>query len=177
MILEEFDQNATAILNPQDFSPKIKGFPKTAVGFFSKDIMSEVVQKYNAKIIYQIENANAFYPVYEVAFEDAKIAVTMALVGASSCVSNFEELISCGVENLLLVGCCGRLTNEIEHSAIVLPTSAIRDEGTSYHYLPASSEIQLDEKAINCIEKVLNELDISYIKGKTWTTDWRNSEK
>ena len=171
MILEEFDTNKTAILNPQDFGSKIKGFPKTAVGFFSKDIMDEIAEKYNGKIIYQIVNDNALFPVYELEFENTKIAVTMALVGASSCVGNFEELIACGVENLLLVGSCGRLTNDLDHFSIILPTSAIRDEGTSYHYLPASDEVQLDEDAVKSVEKVLKDLDISYIKGKTWTTD------
>ncbi len=171
MILEEFDKSTTAILNPEDFSPKIKGFPKTAVGFFSKDIMDEIVQSYDAKIIYYTETDNALYPVYELEFENTKIAVTMALVGASRCVLTFEELISCGVENLLLVGSCGRLTNGLDHFSIVLPTEAIRDEGTSYHYLPASDEVQLDEDAIKCVEKVLNNMDVSYVKGKTWTTD------
>lgn len=171
MILEEFDKSTTAILNPEDFSPKIDGFPKTVVGFFSKDIMDEIVEKYQAKIIYEILDANATYPVYEIEFENTKIAVTMALVGAPACVGNFEEVIACGVENLLLVGSCGRLTSDIDHFSIVLPTSAIRDEGTSYHYLPSSDEVQLDEDAIKSVEKVLQKLKISYAKGKTWTTD------
>ena len=52
-----------------------------------------------------------------------------------------------------------------------IPTSALRQEGTSYHYLPPSREVKLDEKAVEAIERVMIKNSIPYRKCKTWTTD------
>ena len=52
-----------------------------------------------------------------------------------------------------------------------IPTSALRQEGTSYHYLPPSREVKLDEKAVEAIERVLIKNNRLYRKCKTWTTD------
>lgn len=54
---------------------------------------------------------------------------------------------------------------------IVVPTSAIRDEGTSYHYVPAAREIEADPDGIAVAERVLQRRGVAYTLGKTWTTD------
>lgn len=41
-----------------------------------------------------------------------------------------------GAENILVFGTCGVLDSSIKETSIIIPTSAIRDEGTSYHYAP-----------------------------------------
>ena len=50
-------------------------------------------------------------------------------------------------------------------------SSAVRDEGTSYHYLPASREVELDPRARQVLQDVLDERGAPYVVGKTWTTD------
>lgn len=52
-----------------------------------------------------------------------------------------------------------------------IPVSALRQEGTSYHYLPPSREVPLNENAVNAIAKVLDHRGFHYRKCKTWTTD------
>lgn len=54
---------------------------------------------------------------------------------------------------------------------LVLPCSAVRDEGVSYHYIEPSREIECNPEAIAAIERVLKREKIPYIKAKTWTTD------
>ena len=76
-----------------------------------------------------------------------------------------------GVKNLLLVGCCGCLDDKMEEYSIIIPTSAIRDEGTSYHYQPASDETEINPKMVELIENFMKSKAINYSKGKTWTTD------
>ncbi|MCL2420379.1 MAG: nucleoside phosphorylase, partial [Defluviitaleaceae bacterium] len=46
-----------------------------------------------------------------------------------------------------------------------------RDEGTSYHYMAPSREIEMDERIVQVIENTLIEQKAPYIKAKTWTTD------
>ncbi|MCJ7703601.1 MAG: hypothetical protein MUO62_18625 [Anaerolineales bacterium] len=52
-----------------------------------------------------------------------------------------------------------------------MPTRAVRDEGTSYHYLPPGREVQAHPQAVAAIETTLQSHQIPYITGKTWTTD------
>ena len=172
MILEEFDEEKTAVLNPEHFVKQLDGMPKTCVGFFSKTVMNLFVEKYNAEVIDESnENATAKFPVYSVNINGTNIAATHLPVGAPACVGNMEEIIALGAKNILAVGCCGCLDKEMEEYSIIIPTSAIRDEGTSYHYAPASEETVLDAKMVEKLENVMKRNKLHYHKGKTWTTD------
>ena len=171
MLLEEFDSNKVAIFNPDTFDSKIEEMPKTCVSFFSKTIMKYIVENFEVEQIANISNATANFPVYKINIDGTDIAVYQSAVGAPACVSNAEELIAMGVKNLLLVGCCGCLEDELEEYSIIIPTSAIRDEGTSYHYQPVSDETEIAVKMVKTIENFIKSKSISYSKGKTWTTD------
>lgn len=171
MILEEFDNNRNAVFNPDTYSIKIENCPALCVSFFSKSIINEIVRCFNPEIISYVENATAKFPVYKIRFKNKDIAIYHSPVGAPACVANFEEIIEMGIKKIILVGCCGCLDEKLEDYSIILPTSAIRDEGTSYHYAPVSDEIQLNKNILKKIEAKLKELNVSYSKGKTWTTD------
>lgn len=171
MLLEQFDNNKVAVLNPGVFQKKLEGFPKTAMSIFSKELMTEIEQKYELEKIAQINSETKDYPVYKINVEGVDLAIYQTPVGAAPAAISFEEMIMLGVKNLLLVGCCGCLDSEIEDCSIIIPTSALRDEGTSYHYIPASDEVELDAKCVNVIEKFIKSKKINYRKGKTWTTD------
>ena len=54
---------------------------------------------------------------------------------------------------------------------VVVPTSAVRDEGASYHYLPPSREVAPSPEAVAAIEATLARHGVAYVTGKTWTTD------
>jgi uridine phosphorylase len=54
---------------------------------------------------------------------------------------------------------------------VVIPTAAVRDEGTSYHYLPASREVAPTADAVEAIVRTLDAHGIPHVAGKTWTTD------
>lgn len=51
----------------------------------------------------------------------------------------------------------------------MVPTEAYRDEGTSYHYAPVSDYISI--KNCNIVANFMDEYNIPYVLGKTWTTD------
>ncbi len=53
----------------------------------------------------------------------------------------------------------------------MIPDSALRDEGTSYHYLPPTRYLELDLDVVAKLETVLKRHDIEYEVGRTWTTD------
>ena len=172
MLLEEFDNCKTAVINPETFKENNDVLPKTCVSFFSKSIMKEFVSKFNPRVFSaNITNATATYPVYIINYKGTDIAVYHSVVGAPACVANFEDIQVYGIKNLLLVGSCGCLDDKLEDCSIILPTAALRDEGTSYHYVKASDEIKLDKKSVACVESVIKGMGLHYHKGKTWTTD------
>ena len=171
MILDEFDKNRKAVINPEDFHSPTEDFPKTCVSFFSKSVMEEFVKQFKPQVIGHVSNATMKFDIYKVMVGDIAVAVTQAPVGAPAAVANMEELISMGIENFVHVGCCGCLKNDIEDYSIIIPTAAIRDEGTSYHYAPPADIVELDKKCVDIIEYVVKNLDFHYVKGATWTTD------
>lgn len=76
-----------------------------------------------------------------------------------------------GAEKFVLFGSCGVLNDEKVRDKIIIPTSAVRDEGTSYHYVAPSAEINANEASVQILENVLKNCGYPYIKGKTWTSD------
>lgn len=51
----------------------------------------------------------------------------------------------------------------------MVPTAAYRDEGTSYHYAPASDYIAI--KNADTVARFMEDAGLPYVLGKTWTTD------
>jgi uridine phosphorylase len=56
------------------------------------------------------------------------------------------------------------------HHAIVV-TSALRDEGTSFHYLPPSREVVAESSVVAMLTAVVGKRGIPTVAGRTWTTD------
>lgn len=170
-LLNEFDEDKEAVINPKDIIERDDNFPKIAVGTFSYQLMEELANFDGINVIGYVNSANGKSPIYEIDYEGKKIAIFKAWVGAPACTGVVEEMIAYGATRIVLFGTCGVLQKEIVDGKIIIPTTAIRDEGTSYHYAPASDEINLEADSINTMISVLEESGYSYILGKTWTTD------
>jgi uridine phosphorylase len=83
----------------------------------------------------------------------------------------YRKAIVMGARKIVACGGCGTLSDEVGAGDIVIPTSALRDEGTSYHYLPPSREVEADPLGVAAAIALLKERDIPFIAGKVWTTD------
>ena len=171
MLLEEFDANRQAIINPQDLHKPIEGFPKVVISCFSRVTFARLLENYEHEVITRTSMANFEVLVYGITIEDQQIAAFNAPVGAASCVGIIEDLIQFGMEKLVLFGTCGVLDRDIEATSIIIPTAALRDEGTSYHYLPASDEVEVNKESLPLFQAFLDSHKVSYQKGKVWTTD------
>lgn len=169
----KFDPEKNAIINPSVFmekeSSKIKDFPKTIITCFAHNLVEYAVENYNAKEVTEIGNANGKRPVYLIEVGDKKLGLTMSSVGAPSCVGDYEDLFEIGFENIVVFGTCGVLENSIRENSIIIPTSAIREEGTSFHYVEPKEEIETN---VHTLEKMVEFFkDFNYTTGKVWTTD------
>ena len=171
MILEEFDECKTSTFDPHEVENVISNFPKIGITCFSKKLMDKYVERFNGEQITYINNANGHIPVYRINYKGIDIAIFMSVVGASACCVAYEELLAMGLEKLIMFGTCGVLDRNIEDLAIIIPTAAIRDEGTSYHYMKPTREIEVNKKYKKEFEEILKENNISNVEGKVWTTD------
>ena len=171
MILTEFDINKIAVINPYDIVNPVEGMPKVAVTCYAKETFERMLAGFEAEQIASTSTANGIIPIYKVTYKGMEMALFMNDVGAPASVALMEDLYQMGVEKIIIFGTCGVLEKSIDDCAIIIPNSAMRDEGTSYHYAPASDEIPVNEKYMSVFTGMLDELQIKYTVGKTWTTD------
>ena len=171
MLLEEFE-NVPAVIEPTDRSLLSGGeICETIILSFNGEIVERVKQMDGVYEGGYLTNLNGKLPWYIYEKDGSKVAVAMALIGAPMVVGLLEELKARGFKNFIVLGSCGVLDQSIQADKIILPSSALRDEGTSYHYAPASDEISYDETLLSTMENALNKAGIEHIRTKSWTTD------
>ena len=171
MLLEEFDPALHAVIDPDMVAKPIDNFPAVTVSCFSKSLFDAVLSDFDAKKIAELHFAFGRNPVYEVTYKGHRFALFQSYVGEPTCVAQYEDLIAMGSKRLILLGNCGVLDRSIEDCGIVIPTAALRDEGTSFHYAPAGDAIEVNRKYRDLFKEVLRERGYPWIEGITWTTD------
>lgn len=171
MILEEFDHNRNAVINPEQIVERVKGMPKVAVTCFARETFERLLRAVKGEKIAESSCANMVIPIYKAYYNDVDIALFMSDVGAPMCVGIMEDLFAMGVEKVVVFGTCGVLDASIDDCAVIIPNRAVRDEGTSYHYVPPSDEIEVNAGYQDLLCNMLDEIGCSYHVGKVWTTD------
>lgn len=103
---------------------------------------------------------------------DGRMAgVVGCAVGSSFAVLVAEELFASGCKLLISVTSSGQLTPVLAPPYFVLIDRAVRDEGTSYHYLPPATYSDAPEDLISALEGAFDGLGVPVLRGATWTTD------
>jgi uridine phosphorylase len=102
-----------------------------------------------------------------------EVGIVGCAVGASFAVLVAEQLFASGCRLLLSVTSAGQITACGATPYFVLIDRALRDEGTSYHYVAPSTFAEApDATLLACIEEGLSGLSgIVVHRGATWTTD------
>ena len=166
----EFDNTRKAILEPSERI--LPGdVPAHAVICFFAEVIQKVVRDFDSRVIFISRSEMGEHPVYEIKFQGCRLAFFHPGIGAPLAAGLMEEVIALGVKNFIACGGCGVLDRSISVGKLLLPTSAIRDEGTSYHYLPPAREITMDHDVEDVLSCVLEAHNLPFIKIKTWTTD------
>ncbi len=170
-VFQKTEISEPALFNPSNTTKKIDNFPEICVSTFSENIIQKFSSLSNTKKIAELYTANGTISVYKIRYKDTDIAFYLSRVGAPACVAGFEEIIAMGAKKFVLFGSCGVLDDDKVKDSIIIPISAVRDEGTSYHYVAPSPEIEADTHSIQILENVLISCGYPYVKGKTWTSD------
>jgi uridine phosphorylase len=102
-----------------------------------------------------------------------EVGIIGCAVGAPFAVLVSEQLFASGCRLLVSVTSAGQITDNGPTPYFVLIDRALRDEGTSYHYLPPATFAEApDTTLLARIEDALSGLSgIIVHRGATWTTD------
>jgi uridine phosphorylase len=164
----EYDAAPEAIIEPRRVLKPID-IPECCVLCFFQDVITTICDKETC--VHHLGSEIGKNPVYRLLYEGQELAVMHPGVGAPLAAAFLEEAIALGCRKFIACGGCGVLNSEIAVGHVVIPSTAVRDEGTSYHYLPPSREVYASQEGITALERVLKRHHVPYVIGKTWTTD------
>ncbi len=92
-------------------------------------------------------------------------------IGAPALAVTAEELMARGARRLISVGFAAGLQTHLSVGTTVLCTKAVRDEGTSYHYVPAGKYALPSRPLSARLGRRLESQGVRVARGATWTVD------
>ena len=165
----EYDFGSEEVIKPNLGAEQLK-LPEKCIYAFLGEAVDDYAFEANATVAETFETITRKYPVYIIKQNGMEFCLCAAPLGAPAAAQLMDFLISCGCKKIISTGSCGVLTDLAENEFLI-PVKALRDEGTSYHYLPASRSIELDKNIRDAIEQTLLAQKIPFRECTTWTTD------
>ena len=109
--------------------------------------------------------------MFAMELEGLSCGIIARTIGGPFAVLIAEQLHAAGAKLIVGVTSAGRVSPELPLPCLVVVSSAIRDEGTSYHYLPPGREVECPSPVVALIERELAGSGWNIRSGKVWTTD------
>jgi uridine phosphorylase len=110
--------------------------------------------------------------LYEVRNTSGRVVVLTGFgLGAPIVAAQAEELIALGATRLVSIALAGGIQPSVSPGSMVLVDAALRDEGTSHHYLPPGTEVRADVALTDRLADGLNRAGVTFTRGRTWSTD------
>lgn len=167
--LLEFDDEREAMIDPSAWHPR-GSVPERVVMCFFPEVVEAIRARPDAREASRFRTEAGRHYVHVIEHRGVEVAVAHPGVGAPMAAFLFEDYIALGGRRFVAVGGAGALT-ELALGHPVVVRAAVRDEGTSSHYVPASREIEADPEGVEHLARVLDEEGVPYEVAKTWTTD------
>jgi uridine phosphorylase len=168
----EYDAATAAIIEPQRLIEPLADIPEHCVICFFQDVINHFGEQGLTEEIKALNSEMGRHPIYRFHYgDDQSVVLFHPGVGAPLAAGLLEEVIALGSKKFVACGGAGVLDREIAVGHLIVPIAAIRDEGTSYHYLPPAREVSPSPQAVAAIETVLKHRRVNYLLAKTWTTD------
>ena len=102
-----------------------------------------------------------------------RVSVTSTGMGCPSTAIALEELIACGADTFIRVGTAGRVADRAFDETLdgVINTAAVRDEGTTIHYIPIEYPAVADRHVVDALAVASKKLGYNFIEGITQSKD------
>ncbi len=166
----EFDPTREALIEPANLLSPRDGFRGCAIAYF-KDSVEALASAGRLTEVAHLTSVTVRIPIYETEVDGTRIHLVTGQLGAPAAAGQLEELVALGFTTFVVCGAAGVLRKDLAVGHLVVPTSAVRDEGTSYHYLPPSREVDCDPGMVQATLAFLERRGIPARAVKTWTTD------
>lgn len=164
------DPTPRAFIEPSE-QVRRRDVPGACVITFFADVVHRLIEQRGARVVAENRWEDGAHPLLELAHEGERLAVLHSGVGAPLAAGLLEEVVAMGCQAFVVCGGAGALRSDLTLGHLVVVASSLRDEGTSYHYLPAARHVDADPFARRVLEEVLDEKDVPFVAGRTWTTD------
>ncbi len=109
--------------------------------------------------------------MYEFALNGQKIGIIGRAVGAPFAVLVAEQAFASGCKYLISITSAGTIQPPENNEQFLLIKQSLRDEGTSFHYLPPEQQAVIHSDLLSRLHPLESESDLSLAVGKSWTTD------
>ena len=166
----EFDPEREAFIEPGKVI-RPRQVAEACVLCFFQEVIDKVVMEHQARLVVENRWENGPHPIYEIEYKGQRLAFFHPGIGGPLSAALLEEAIGYGCRKFIVCGGCGALDKDLGVGHLVVVSAALRDEGTSYHYLPAGREVTAHPRGVAALEAALTRHDVPYRVGKTWTTD------
>ena len=153
-IVSSFDNESKTIINLDDIFKAPNHIADICIVTFSIQVKEMVLKQYNCKHVGFTKTANGNIDVYSFI--------------VAACVMHEIHYVT-GASKFIVYGSCGILDVEKCKGNLIVPNSAYRDEGLSYHYMEVSDYVNI--KNSDKLAEIFKKYEYPYVKGKTWTTD------
>ena len=162
----EHDYTSAAKIEPSKIiSPR--DVPEHCVISFFREVNEKVIAEKQARVVVPNRWEDGPHPIYEIEHHGKRLAFFHPGVGGPLAAGLLEEAIAFGCRKFVVVGGAGVLEKNIQVGKLLLVSSAIRDEGVSYHYIPPAREISANPDVLQIIEKVIQNRGLPFRKAKT----------
>ena len=166
----EFDPAREAMIEPSRIYKLLDVAEHCVICFFS-EVIEKVIQEKQAKIVATHQWGDGPHHLYEIEYQGKRLGFIHPGVGGPIAVGILEDIIAHGCRKFIVWGGCGVLEKEIAVGHLIVVSGAVRDEGTSYHYLHPSREVTANPRGVAALETALKQKGLPHLIGKTWTTD------
>lgn len=171
----EHDSNPVALINNDRHECVL---PARAVYAFLGDTVDKYAADHGAEILEVFRTIGRDTNIYRINHNGQELCLCRAPLGGPAAVQLMDFLIGHGVTHIICAGSCGALM-PLPENAFLIPEKALRDEGTSYHYLAPSRYAETSPMVRRIIKDVLTQQGLNYTACTTWTTDafYRETEE
>lgn len=166
----EYDSARQAYIEPSKVI-RPRDMPEHCVICYFREVLEEIVAEHSARMLVENRWEDGPHPVYEITYQDRRLAFYHPGIGAALAAAVLEEVIAFGCSKFIVCGGCGVLEMDIALGDLIVVSEALRDEGVSYHYLPPGRVVKAHPLGVASLESTLKGQGIPYRVGRIWTTD------
>lgn len=167
----EFDESKETFIDVNKNIHSFNQLPKACVISFFGEAVQRYIEENNGIRCGKLVMETYELPLYKFTINGKEVVLLHGLGSGPYAAGQLEKLIAMGCRNFIVCGGCGVLKKGSIRGQLFVPDSAIRDEGTSYHYIKPSREIELQEDVKEQMALFLKNKGVDYSFVKTWTTD------